>query len=90
MHDPRFLRRIFVRQSKHILEWSAPPYFCPPSQSSHDGTHCEKAAAFKVSSCMSGCGQPQQTRWHLPMDEAKIDDWLVEDILDLLNDALGG
>jgi len=24
------------------------------------------------------------------MDEAKIDDWLVEDILDLLNDALGG
>jgi len=24
------------------------------------------------------------------MDEAKIDDLLVEDILDLLNDALGG
>jgi len=24
------------------------------------------------------------------MDEAKIDDWLIEDILDLLNDALGG
>jgi len=24
------------------------------------------------------------------MDEAKLDDWLIEDILDLLNDALGG
>jgi len=24
------------------------------------------------------------------MDEAEIDDWLIEDILDLLNDALGG
>ncbi len=29
-------------------------------------------------------------RLHLAMDEAKIDDWLIEDILDLLNDALGG
>jgi hypothetical protein len=26
----------------------------------------------------------------LAMDEAEIDDWLIEDILDLLNDALGG
>jgi len=24
------------------------------------------------------------------MDEAEIDDWVIEDILDLLNDALGG
>jgi len=24
------------------------------------------------------------------MDEAELDDWLIEDILDLLNDALGG
>jgi hypothetical protein len=24
------------------------------------------------------------------MDETEIDDWLIEDILDLLNDALGG
>jgi len=24
------------------------------------------------------------------MDEVEIDDWLIEDILDLLNDALGG
>jgi Mg-chelatase subunit ChlI len=29
-------------------------------------------------------------RQHLAMDEAEIDDWLIEDILDLLNDALGG
>jgi len=24
------------------------------------------------------------------VDEAEIDDWLIEEILDLLNDALGG
>jgi len=24
------------------------------------------------------------------MDETEIDDWLIEDVLDLLNDALGG
>jgi len=24
------------------------------------------------------------------MDEAELNDWLIEDILDLLNDALGG
>lgn len=26
----------------------------------------------------------------LAMDEAELDDWMIEDILDLLNDALGG
>jgi hypothetical protein len=31
---------------------------------------------------------PQPTQWSQPMDE--VDDWLIEDILDLLNDALGG
>jgi hypothetical protein len=24
------------------------------------------------------------------VDEAEVDDWLIEEILDLLNDALGG
>jgi hypothetical protein len=33
---------------------------------------------------------PPPSSMALPMDEAEIDDLQVEDILDLLNDALGG
>ena len=50
----------------------------------------EAVGCFQSPSCISGAPSPQQTRWHLAMDDAEINDWLIEDIIDLLNDALGG
>jgi hypothetical protein len=48
-------------------------------------------AAPEARDCISGAPHHQQTLDGDPaMDEAEIDDGLIEDVLDLLNDALGG
>jgi hypothetical protein len=55
------------------------------------GVAREGVVAFKARVvCPRGAAHHSKHDSTLAMDEAEIDDWLIEDILDLLNDALGG
>jgi hypothetical protein len=49
-----------------------------------------RIAALEARVVSPGRLTKHQTRWYQAMDEAEVNDWGIEDILDLLNDALGG